>query len=393
MLDRGPAQQPASARDERIASLGDGIMLTVEGNPKQRGVLLGTELRDGIAAHLEALFASWRRSGIERPDAHARAFLSTTNFQDAIVQWAPALMAEIEGLACGAGLPIEHAYLIQLLDEEWAYRKSLGIAAPSNKCSSAALRDEAGGTCIGQNMDLGNYTDGLQRLVLHREPGQSDQMVFTLAGMIGLMGVSAGGLAICVNAIRQSDAKGTGLPVAFVIRRLLQEPSADAAADLLRRIPHATSQHYLIADRHMIISLEARPDRIDVVSAYALGCYLHTNHPLGDGSMPAKDSWKDRNSLARLATLEARLGRSGPDMGRMADALASRDDLEHPICQEIGTTAGVTDFTTGSLISMLSSDGSVCGVWSSGPPVRGSWQPWSLNRPIDDERQTLSHGL
>jgi len=360
----------------------DARAFSFEGNPAQRGFLHGATLRDEIAAHLDALFAGWRRSGIHHPDAHARAFLDATAFQDAIALWAPALMAEIEGVAEGASIPPEHAYLLQLLDEEWAYRRSLGIVAPSNKCSAAAIRDDVSGTCIGQNMDLGAYTDGFQRLVVHREQGQPDQLIFTLAGMLGLMGVNAVGLAVCVNAIPQGGAQRSGLPVAFVIRRLLQERCAKAAGDLARRIDHATSQHYLIADRHRIVSLEARPDRVDLVPPYAPCCYLHTNHLLGDGSVPRQDSWKDRNSLARLSTLQARLGQTGPDMSALAQALASQDDPDHPVCQEIGQLAGITDFTTGSLVSVLSADGSVSGLWSPGPPVRDGWQPWSLSGPI-----------
>jgi len=352
--------------------------LRVEGSAKQRGVALGRAHRDAIVAHLDGLFESWRRSGVSNPQAYARDFLAAIDFDPAIDRWAPDLREEIEGLASGAAIPLDRAWLLQLLDEEWAYRKSLGFSVRRDKCSAVALRDDAYGACIGQNMDLGAYTNGFQQLVLHGAPEQPDQLIFTLAGVIGLLGVNAAGVAVCVNSMPQGGARRQGLPVAFVIRRLLQERSADAAADLLFQIDHATSQHYLIADRQIIRSLEARPDRVDAITAFAPGRFFHTNHPLGEAVMLDQQDWKRRNSEARLSALQARLGQGRPDIATLAAALASRDDPEHPVCQPLRHSSGNTDFTTGSMISALRVDGSVSGVWSSGPPAPGGWRPWSL---------------
>jgi hypothetical protein len=77
-------------------------------------------------------------------------------------------MREVEGIAAGSGLSCTEVYALQLLDEEWAFRGRLKQGRPLQKCSAFAVRDDAAGvTWIGQNMDLGAYTDGLQRVVQH----------------------------------------------------------------------------------------------------------------------------------------------------------------------------------------------------------------------------------
>ena len=89
-------------------------------------------------------------------------------------------------------------------------------------------------------MDLGGYTEVSRRCWRPGPQGASPSaLVFTVAGMIGLMGVVTG-VALCVNSLPQLPSAPGGLPVAFVLRRLLQARSL-AEADLVLSLPHATS--------------------------------------------------------------------------------------------------------------------------------------------------------
>ena len=149
--------------------------------------------------------------------------LRETDFKHAIRTCAPDLLDEVEGVAEGASLASDDVYALQLLDEEWAFRVGRASARELSKCSSLAIAEPGGPTWIGQNMDLGDYTDGHQVLLeLEADGAAPAARVFSTAGMIGLMGVNAAGVGVCVNSLSQLPNAAEGLPVAFVLRRLLQ---------------------------------------------------------------------------------------------------------------------------------------------------------------------------
>src|SRR5436305_701694 len=76
--------------------------------------------------------------------------------------------------------------------------------------------------------------------------GAPEAFVLTQAGCVGLNGVNARSVAVCTNALWQLDGSRAGLPVAFVVRGLLRQRSADEAAAFLRRVRHASGQNYVI---------------------------------------------------------------------------------------------------------------------------------------------------
>ena len=223
------------------------------GAARDRGFAIGRALKAPIAAHL----AAWRRSlpGGDSDDYIAR-LLGETDFKPAIQRYAPDVWDELAGVAEGAGQALDQLYALQLLDEEWAYRARSGAASPP-KCSSLASVNADGSSWLAQNMDLGDYTDGFQVMLRIDDRYHPSALVFTTAGMLGLMGVNAAGLGVCVNSLPQLPSAPEGLPVAFVLRRLLQARSLSEAADLVQALPHATNQHYLIAEPGAARSFEA----------------------------------------------------------------------------------------------------------------------------------------
>ncbi len=353
-------------------------VLAVTGSPYDRGLAQGRALGQAIAAHDEALLSVWRRQGIADPLGHRARLLRETRFEDAIRRHAPHLLLEVEGIAAGSGLSREEAYALQLLDEEWAFRRRVQAATPLQKCSSVAVRNEAAGvTWIGQNMDLGAYTDGLQRVVQHAPcEGRPGAMVVSLAGVLGLLGVNDAGVAVCVNSIPQLPSGEEGLPVAFVVRRLLEARSAAEATEWCTTLPHATNQHYLIADASRIVSLEASSDGVVEIPLTAPDRSLHTNHPLTRGERYPEG---EDNSVARLRSLDQRLGRGTPALEDVQAALMSFDDDRHPVCRLRSEDLGPTSFTTASMISELHGTAAPIKTWVSfGPPSERGYEPFTL---------------
>ncbi|GAA2557532.1 C45 family autoproteolytic acyltransferase/hydolase [Pseudonocardia hydrocarbonoxydans] len=315
-----------------------------------------------IAAHLEAWLGALAAQGVADPPAHVRGLLDATGFRSAVQELTPDLAEEVRGVAAGAGLDPDLLLGLQLIDEEPAAR-SVALA----KCTGLGLALPGGPTWIGQNMDLGAHTRGHQ--VLLRVAPRRDApaaLVFSVAGVVALMGVNAAAVGVCVNAVPQLPAARDGLPVAFVIRRLLQARSLDEAVRLVHDLPHATSQHYLLAGPGEVRSLEARPDGVAEYRPEDPARVLHTNHPLGPVTGTPGPPAAHRDSQARLAAVRARLGSGTPTLADLQDALRSADDPAHPVCRVRG--AGPQDYTTGSMVSALRPGTPVESWVSPGPP-------------------------
>ena len=347
--------------------------ITLSGEPFERGRVHGVALRREVQAHLAAWLGSLAEAGVGEPQAYVAGMLAATVFSPAIDRHTQDRRQEVQGIAEGAEVSPDLLFGLQLLDEEWAYRVRLGREGRLEKCSSVAIVPAAGPTLIGQNMDLGGYTEGFAALLAPGPQGASPSaLVFTVAGMIGLMGVNAAGVALCVNSLPQLPSAPGGLPVAFVLRRLLQARSLAEASDLVLSLPHATNQHYLIAEPGAARSFEASSAGVTEFRPSDSDRLLHTNHPLA-----APSSEPDgENSLARLASLTARLA-GEPGLADVEAALSSCDDPANPVCRVRGQPGGVAAFTTGSMISSLASDRIETRV-SAGPPSIAGYAAFTL---------------
>jgi hypothetical protein len=224
-------------------------------------------------------------------------------------------------------------------------------------------------------MDLGGYTEGFQALLDIDDGEAPAALVFTTAGMLGLLGVNAAGVGVCVNSLPQLPSAPVGLPVAFVIRRLLQARTAEEAWRLVQTLPHATNQHYVIAGPGGARSFEAGAQGVTEYLPPDPTRVLHTNHPLSDAPATPEPPAARENSVARLASLQARLGIGQPGLAEIQAALSACDDPRHPVCR----TGGQVGFTTGSMISALTPDS--VEVWvSNGPPATAGYHRRVLRR-------------
>lgn len=364
-----------------MASAGAGLRIVkAQGAPFERGAAVGAALSDQIAAHLDAWIGWLGKVAGEAGDGYVRAMLRGTSFEAAIQQHTPDLIEEVRGIAHGAGADPDLLYGLQLMDEEWAWRRHQRAAGRTpDKCSSFAIVGSRGGpTWIGQNMDLPEYTDGFQAgLRIGACAGRPGALLFTTAGLIGLMGVNDAGIGVCVNSLPQLPSAGSGLPVAFMLRRLLQAASMDEAAEWALTLPHATNQHYVIAAAGQVRSFEASAAGVTEYHPPDPSRVLHTNHPLTEvqGEPETKD--ERRNSAQRLAALVERLGAREPSLDKIQAALSSCDDPDNPVCRTGG--AGNIGFTCGAMISALGAREGAIDAWlTAGPPSRSGFTHVSL---------------
>jgi len=326
-------------------------VVDVAGTSREMGRAHGEGMRDRIARGLDAwLGVVGGQTGMAGA-SYVDSFLSGTDFVKAIELFTPRLLEEVRGIAEGAGQRFETVLAYQMMDEEWAYRVALTRARRSSveACTAVGVLHGDGTSVIGQNMDLPSHYDGTQVLLRLRPADGTALMAFTPAGMIGTTGINERSVGVCVNALFQLRHRSTGLPVAFVMRGALAQRSARDAASLLKTVPHATGQNYLVGDAGRVEDYECSPG--GAIEVPASGAQVaHTNHVLMSPDVdPAIGPDPDSTTVERLASVRGALAELGaeaaaPDVMR---ALSTA-----PVCVQ----RGADWMTLGSVVMELAAE-------------------------------------
>lgn len=248
------------------------------GTARDRGRAHGEELRWLIREGIDRWTASIASTQGGDPDRYLTDFLASTGYLATITAWTPALLDEIHGIAEGADQPFERVMVYNLLDEEWAHAKARRHPAPA--CTVACVRPGGGSAPVmAQTMDIPSLHDGTQA-VLRLQPEEGlEALVFTYAGMIGLNGCNEAGVGVVVNNLEMLSTSPHGLPVACIVRGVLEQTTLEAATAFLHEVPHAIGQHYAIGSPEGFASLEGSAGGV-IPNPVEADRLLHTNHPL-----------------------------------------------------------------------------------------------------------------
>lgn len=352
-------------------------VVALEGSAYDRGRAHGAVLRDEIHAVLEKTLSAFGEQ-VDAPGSVAMSqFLSRTDFVPAIRRWTPDLLDEVEGIAAGAAIAVDAALFLQLADE-------LTLAEMvANRCSTAALVDDGHGrTILGQNMDIEPWLDGFQVVFHHAAAGKrAERLVLSHAGCVALNGVSAAGIGICCNSLTSLRGRPDGLPVACIVRGVLDARSVAAAVELVGGVTHASGQAYTIAGPGEVHGFECSGDRVVAYEPMTPGRFVHTNHPVANDDLC--DRWRRvdisavdhpgvRNTVSRLETLERHLGVRA-DVETLREALGSTEDPVNPVCRADTASAS---FTFASTIATFGD--AVAWDVAPGPPDRHPYERLEL---------------
>lgn len=306
-------------------------VVTVEGTPFERGLAHGRALR----AEIQRAVPIWKAdlAGTYKMDADVfiHRFLARTDYLTAIRKWTPGLLEEVRGIAEGSGFSFETMLVYQLIDEYWV---NGAVAASAEHCSAVGVK--ASGKhpgIIAQNMDLEGFRDGFQTVLHVKNPSGVEAFVLTEPGLIGLDGINNRTVAVVVNTLAQLAHRTDGLPVAFVIRGILEKASYREAAGFVQAVKHASGQNYLIADQTGMGDFEASSGKVAPIPIAGAFVY-HTNHPLANDDLAARyQPDENDDSHLRYAALRNRLQANSEDVvGRIEAALRSHDSESHPVC-------------------------------------------------------------
>lgn len=295
-------------------------VIELSGNPRQRGRIYGKSAKAAIAevVHL------WRAGlgdgsgkagslSSAEADKYIEAFLSETEYLSAIEQWTPDLLEEVKGIAEGAEQTFNNILGLQLMDEEWIYGIQRKLERPSSKCTAFAVPNQADGVSYaGQNMDVPSWIESRQTLLrLTKTDHSPEALIFSMAGSLGFNGLNANGLGITCNTLIQLNYATDGLPVAFIVRSVLEKNSIDEAEEFLRSIKHASGQNYILSSAGDMRCFECCSTR---VVRYApenwQGRVVHSNHPLAnqdESDLIRPEKRRGPSSLARFGSISNRL--------------------------------------------------------------------------------------
>ncbi|WP_158237183.1 C45 family peptidase [Aquimarina sp. MAR_2010_214] len=337
--------------------------VSFSGTGYKLGLQHGTELKEEI----EAIVSAWKKNTSKQlgkdADKVVADFFEYSDFTKAIKQWTPELYEEIIGISDGSEQKFRDVFVLNLLDEFWVYVNNIH----NHHCSGMgvpALNGNPG--YLSQNMDLENYTDGFQVLMrLKRTKKQPEQLILTHPGLIALNGLNENGVGVCVNTLIQLRAAANGLPVAFIIRKIIGTSNKKEVLHFIRKVKHASGQNYIIGIQGEVFDFEASANKVvRFIPANKNGTVYHTNHPLMNNDLKPwfeaynPDLIKEQNSLKtdshyRFRAIEKRMTTQKEVTEQsLINALRSKDNNKNPVCKTNNKNG--QGFTFASVVMTLS---------------------------------------
>lgn len=243
--------------------------------PYERGLDIGQRFRAQVRAAAAEYQEFFRVRGV--PEEQIAEMVA--GFSAQIADWAPEQLAEIEGLAEGAGVDVHEIVALNA-------RTEIMAAAPpedDGECSTAVLVPSSG--AAPRTVQTWDWKAMLSREMLirrYRASSGGHVVVFSEFGQTGKIGVNSAGLGIHFNILQHAtDASRSGAPVHTVARKILDEASTvEEAVAIAESAPLAASTVITVvsADPGAAACIELSPAGVAVIEASAEVPLVHTNH-------------------------------------------------------------------------------------------------------------------
>lgn len=201
----------------------------------------------------------------------------------------PQLAEELEGIAEGAALSPARVLALNLdADLQGLPRSVLGKAPVDPPPHAVPETDPGGATAIylhgvrgpllGETWDLPACVEPFVRMLrIAPAGGEHEVLCLTLAGCLGVAGLSSRGVAATMLDLRCTDGR-VGVAWPAVLRAMLEQSHARAAYELLLRTPLGGGHHSVLADGHDYYGVEASAELKVLTQLGPRAAHLHTNH-------------------------------------------------------------------------------------------------------------------
>lgn len=313
-------------------------VLELSGTPHEIGLTHGRAMKDAITEFAATVTAVHQENNAYlRVDRNSLGNFCRRNL-GFLEKFSPDLVAEMHGIAEGAGLPFEDIlYLNSFLELEDLRAPSLGGRILPDRlwgCTTFNITREAsadGRAYIGQTYDMERYYGRflcLLRITPERGPSM---LVVTLAGVLGVNGFNSTGIGAVINKITALDAR-PGVLYPFIMRKSLASERIGDALGAVIFSPRASGINYQLAGNGVAFCAETS------AAAYQLleidGVMAHTNHYLSsDMRRYETPNWLSHGgSMVRKQVADAFLKhhRGEITVDRLKEL--TRNHVNHPRC-------------------------------------------------------------
>ncbi len=299
-----------------------------------------------------------------------------------VLQYAPFLDEEIQGLAEGSGLSLTEAYFLQLRAELEVSFLPQPTPTAGMECTTFIVRPGAsrdGKPLAGQNADLPDFYAKISIVMEIASPGQPSILMVTPAGQVSYIGINNAGMCAFANYVTCGGWR-PGFPRYFLSRLALTQGNVPDAELLLTPIYRASSRNLLMLDA----AGEAADLEFAVAKTGKLDCsgdiFVHSNHFLDPGledeeCSPPKELSNSRIRLERLShLLQDYHGQLDTDL--MKILLRDRGTYPDTLSIEPGDDPDSDYITIASVIA----EPAFNRIWATaGPPSLNEYQQFSFS--------------
>lgn len=306
----------------------------IEGDARDLGLAHGKVAGELIASALNGWDEGLRTlTGLGR-DEFIKRFLGAHNYRPGIAKYTPYLLDEVDAIAEGAEQDPDAIFAWQMVDEWLDYAIETFAVA---KCSAFGGYDQGKGLppLIGKTQDLPHCYLGHTALV-RTKTRDGEFLNSGVVGIVGQDGLNDRGVGVCCNHVGHLQRDPSGVPVAFLLRDVLQRAvSVDDAVSIIDSMPSASGMNYVIGDKSQVVDIEVSAhDVVHYNPNPAMKRVWHTNHPLVNehyadeielwNNMPDTEAG---NTNARFASLEKSLSDDSTplDLDLAKKTLSSRE--------------------------------------------------------------------
>ena len=337
-------------------------VLELEGEPRERGLVHGETCKTDISEMINLWKESFQLSNDDKFKEYIDNFFEKTNFLPAINKWTPGILEEVNGIAKSANVDNKIMLAFQCPDEFMWYKDKKWIKnSTTDKCSALGIfKEKETPVILAQTLDFDDFHDKHQMIVhIKDENSLVEQMIFTVPGFIGFNGMNNHSIGIVCNSLSQVRFSTNGLPVSFILRKVLEQSNFNNAVDFVKNVQHTSGQNYIIGGPDRVISLECSANKVSqCFNNEKVTRIYHTNHPLSNDDINEEQINERQmiNSKTRLKSLEKMLHDDKETLGidYVKKILSSHDSDEHPICRHKGKDKGF--MTIGCSIMVLSDE-------------------------------------
>jgi len=242
-------------------------LVRAEGGHRALGQQHGEQAVEEIKTHVDYIRRSQQLS---RERLQAKAL----RFQPLFERHCPHLLAEIEGLAEGAGVSLAEALAVNIRGElEKVENEGCTTYAMGKKCTAD------GEILIGQNGDMMQPNLEMGYVLNLRPAGKPQILIWTFGGMIGYHGMNNAGVAQFANALGGGPSRQFALPHYPVKRLILECSKLSEVLEIFDRVSLASNGNYILCGGDgNILDVEATTAGPRLLQDRGAGFLAHSNH-------------------------------------------------------------------------------------------------------------------